>query len=297
VAPSSAARAALETLLRARKLDTTLTTALPAPGPDFGDRLAPSGQAALDHALGGGLPRGQISELVGPRSSGRTATMLATLAEATARGEMVAVIDTLDRFDPASAEAAGVLLDQLLWVRGEDVPDSQLTFDAAWEPSRPEPGGRRETPMRRVLTRALKALALVLSAGGFGVVIFDVADLPQRLLTSLPFTAWMRLQRMVAGSDTSVVLVADAPLARSAAGATVRLAQRQSTSVLQMPAAPSFRDRVLANRRPFVGGGEGSSLSGVWVGEQSAARFRGLAVHARVQSGLRTSACTLDLLR
>ena len=56
--------------------------------------------------LGGGWRRGEVSELVGARSSGRTSVLLATLAAATARGEVVALVDALDRFDPASAAAA-----------------------------------------------------------------------------------------------------------------------------------------------------------------------------------------------
>ena len=301
---ASTARAALETLLRARKLDTTLTTALPGAGVVPTDRLAPTGQAPLDRALGGGVPRGQVSELVGRRSSGRTATALAVLADATARGELVAIIDTLDRFDPASADAAGVRLDHLLWVRGDDATDAQLALDASWEPSRP--GGRRQTPMRRAVGRALKALSLVLSAGGFGVVVLDLADVPQRLLAALPFTTWMRLQRMVAGSDTAVVLLADAPLARSSGGATVRLAGCQPNQA-RHPVPASFRARVLASRRPFIGSGGTWALpdrpravggsAGVWVGELAARRFRGLAVEAHVQAGLRTSDCALDLVR
>ena len=296
---TSTARAELETLLRSRKLDTTLTTALPA-GVFPADRLAATGQSGLDRALGGGVPRGQISELVGRRSTGRTASAMAMLADATARGELVAVIDTLDRLDPASAEAAGVRLDHLLWVRGDGGSDTQLALDATWEPSRP--GGRRQTPMRRAVGRALKALALVLSSGGFGVVVLDLADVPERLLAALPFTTWMRLQRMVAGSDTAVVLVADAPLARSSGGASVRMAGRQRPQPEYEAASTSFRDRVLANRRPFVGTmparlDRSRGTAGVWAGEPISRRFRGLAVDAHVQAGLRTSDCTLDLLR
>jgi hypothetical protein len=299
---ASTARAELETLLRSRKLDTTLTTALPA-GLVPADRLAPTGQAGLDRALGGGVPRGQISELVGRRSTGRTATAMAMLADATARGELVAFIDTLDRLDPASADAAGVRLDHLLWVRGDGSSDTQLALDATWEPSRP--GGRRETPMRRAVGRALKALALVLSSGGFGVVVLDLADVPERLLAALPFTTWMRLQRMVAGSDTAVVLVADTPLARSSGGASVRMTSRLRQQPERSTASTSFRDRVLANRRPFVGtmpSGHDrvrvpSGSAGVWAGDPVSRRFRGLAIDAQAQAGLRTSDCTLDLLR
>src|SRR6185295_11951013 len=55
-------------------------------------RLA-SGIAAFDEALGGGLPRGRLSEIVGAPSSGRTALIHAFLAAATRRGEIAAVID------------------------------------------------------------------------------------------------------------------------------------------------------------------------------------------------------------
>ena len=61
----------VESLLRERKLDRTLTTAIPS---TIGaDQVAPVGLAALDQRLPGGLPRGQVSEFIGPISSGRTA--------------------------------------------------------------------------------------------------------------------------------------------------------------------------------------------------------------------------------
>jgi hypothetical protein len=67
--------------------------------------------------LGGGFPRGGLSEIAGPPSSGRTSLALALLAAATARGEVAALVDAADAFDPPSAEAAGVALARLLWVR------------------------------------------------------------------------------------------------------------------------------------------------------------------------------------
>ena len=84
------------------------------------ERAAPltvsTGLAALD-ALTGGLPRGALSEIAGPASSGRTGVMLAALAQATRRQEVCALVDASDSFDPASAAAAGVDLERLLWVR------------------------------------------------------------------------------------------------------------------------------------------------------------------------------------
>ena len=70
-------------------------------------RSVPTGIADLDARLDGGLPRGHLSEVIGPRSSGRLAILVSALAGATARGEAVALIDPLDMFDPVSASASG----------------------------------------------------------------------------------------------------------------------------------------------------------------------------------------------
>ena len=84
------------------------------------ERVAPlvvsTGLAVLD-ALTGGLPRGALSEITGPASSGRTGVMLAALAGSTQREEACALVDASDNFDPASAALAGVDLERLLWVR------------------------------------------------------------------------------------------------------------------------------------------------------------------------------------
>ena len=156
--------------------------------------MAPTGIAQIDEALGGGVARGHVSEIVGPRSSGRTSVMCRMLAAAAARGEAVAVIDTCDRFDPASADAAGVDLSRLLWVRDSG--------DAA---------------------RALKAANLVLQAGGFGLVVFDLADVRPMALRQFPYTTWMRIARVIEGSQTAAVIVAADRIARSPGGATIAL--------------------------------------------------------------------------
>jgi hypothetical protein len=219
------ARAVLESLLRERKLDTTLTSALPA-GLDE-ERLAPSGLAALDTHLSGGLPRGHVSEITGPRSAGRTSLLVSLMAAATARGEIVALVDTLDRFDAASAEAAGVCLSRVLWIRGHDVSLSRRVIAPEWEPSRPRPGRTRASLVDRALDRAIKALNLVVQAGGFGLVAIDLADVPPLVVRGLPFTTWLRLQRTIEGSDTACVLTAAEPTARSAGGVSIRLDPRR----------------------------------------------------------------------
>jgi recombination protein RecA len=67
--------------------------------------------------LTGGLPRGCLTEICGPASSGRTTLLLSAVAEATARGEVCALVDASDSFDPLSAQQAGVDLERVLWVR------------------------------------------------------------------------------------------------------------------------------------------------------------------------------------
>ena len=186
----------LEEALRARKLDRTLTTTLPPPDKDGG--VAPTAMAGLDAVLyptahacaagapgvGGGLPRGQLSEIAGPRSSGRTTLLLQVVAAATRRGEIAALVDTFDRLDLASVVSAGIDLDRLLWIRGYDIR-AQGSGPGAF--------------VDRIVGRALKAFNLVLQAGGFGVVALDLADAPLAALNRIPFTTWLRVQRTIEG--------------------------------------------------------------------------------------------------
>ena len=206
---ANTALAGLETALRARKLDRTLTTALPPLERRDASALIATDVAALDTCLRGGVPRGHLSEIVGPHSSGRTTLGLQAMAASTRRGETAAFVDTFDRLDVASAAAAGIDLDRLLWVRG---------WDCRFGPPSAGPDG--------LINRALKALNLVLQAGGFACVVLDLADVPPAALTRIPFTTWLRVQRIIEGSDTACVLIAPQPLARSAGGLTLSLTGR-----------------------------------------------------------------------
>lgn len=138
-----------------------------------------TGVEALDALLGGGLPRGRLSELVGPRSSGRTALLHSILAAATRRGEACTLVDVPDAFDPACARDAGVAPGRLLWVR--------------------PPG----------LVQALSAAELLLAAGGFGLVALDLAGLEAAARASrrLGLSAWVRFARRVERSPRSALLV------------------------------------------------------------------------------------------
>jgi recombination protein RecA len=222
---SSALRVELESLLRHRQLDRTLTTNTWA---DISRDVAATGLEILDEQLGGGIARGHLSELVGPRSSGRTTVVCRMFRAAANRGEAIAFIDTCDRFDPASAAASGVDLSKLLWVRE-----------------------------RGDASRALKAMNLVLQAGGFGLVVFDVADVAPIALRQFPYTTWMRIARVIEGSQTAAVVIAAERTARSPGGVTIALEPATDASRAQWSGAADrarflrgieLRTRVIGGR-------------------------------------------------
>jgi len=75
----------------------------------------PSGSLALDLALGvGGIPKGRITEIFGPESSGKTTLGQHIIAEAQKRGGMAAYIDVEHALDPSYAANCGVNVDDLL---------------------------------------------------------------------------------------------------------------------------------------------------------------------------------------
>lgn len=77
--------------------------------------VIPTGSLGLDHALGvGGLPRGRVSEIYGPESSGKTTLALHFIAEAQKTGGVAAFIDAEHAFDAKYAKALGVDVDNLL---------------------------------------------------------------------------------------------------------------------------------------------------------------------------------------
>lgn len=214
------ARAAVEALLRDRKLDRTLTSNLPDRLHE--DAVAVLGTDTLDRALSGGLPRGHVSEVVGPASSGRTSVAWTALAAATQRGESVALIDTFDRFDPPTAHACGIELSKVLWVRGQAVSKTTGAVDPAWLPGVRTVNGPG-TFMERVIDRAIKALNLVVQSGVCTLVVIDLIDVPATALRRLPASTWFRIERAIEGSDTAVVILAALPTARSAGGRSIHL--------------------------------------------------------------------------
>jgi len=227
----------LESLLRERKLDHTLTdrglTPVPVRGSDpiTTQWLIPTGMAELDTRLEGGIPRGHVSEVVGPRSSGRLAILVSALAAATSRGEAVALIDPLDMFDPVSASACGLDFQRMLWIRGEASISARVSLSCEYG------------TLQKSLDRAVKALNIVLQAGGFGMVVLDLGEVAAHTIKRLPYITWLRLHRVIEGSETACVLIGSEPIARSAGGVTVQLAPGSRLPALGLNA------RVIRARR------------------------------------------------
>lgn len=146
-----------------------------------------TGIPEIDSMLGG-LPRGGITEIVGATSSGRTSLMLSALSRATNHQEICALIDTNDSLDPASAATAGVVLDQLLWIR-----------------------------CATKLEHAFKATDLLLQGGGFGLVILDLSDVPPKDTRRIISSWWYRFRRVVENSPTVFVVMTQESCVRSCA--------------------------------------------------------------------------------
>ena len=171
-----------------------------------------SGIPAID-ILTGGLPRGCLTEICGPVSSGRTTVLLATLAAATGRGECCALIDASDALDPDSLAAAGVDLDRLLWVRcNEESPRRK-----GWVKNESRRSERR-------LEQVLRATDLLLESGGFGLIILDLADVPPLAARRIPLTTWFRFRRAVEHKPTILLAIAQQPIAGSCSSLLLQLA-------------------------------------------------------------------------
>ena len=183
-----------------------------------------SGIREID-ALTGGLPRGCLSEISGSASSGRTSVLLATLAAATRRHEVCALVDTTDALDAASAAAAGIDPERLLWVR---------CGETDLRPRTPHLGHRPPSEFR-ALEQALRVTDLLLQSGGFGLVAIDLGDVSQAAARRMPLASWFRFQRAVEPTPTVLLVVAQAPCAQTCASLLIRLRSGKKLSAFSHP--------------------------------------------------------------
>ncbi len=188
--------------------------------------MVSSGIPAID-ALTGGLPRGCLTEICGPASSGRTTLLLAALAAATRRGEFCVVVDANDTLDPQSAAAAGVELEQLLWVRcGEDAPQNSSGQQKGRSHPRASSAGEVGISSRQYehrLEQVLRATDLLLESGGFGLIVLDLGDLPPQSARRIPLTTWFRFRRAVEHKPTILLAIEQQPIAGSCSSLLLQL--------------------------------------------------------------------------
>lgn len=150
----------------------------------------PTGLEPIDRLLGGGLPRGRLTELVGRAASGRFSVVLAALASATSAGDAAALVDRGGHFDPQAALEAGVELERILWARPRRVKEAL-------------------------------AAAEMLLATGFPLVAVELGLAP--LSGAAPEAAWVRLARAAESERAAFVLSTPYRVSGFAAGAVLRM--------------------------------------------------------------------------
>ncbi len=169
----------------------------------------PTGLPGLDARLGGGFPRGRLSELCGAPSSGRTSLATSLLAETLARGALAAWIDPADAFDPGSAaaclagrEAADEALQRLLWVRARSAQE------------------------------AARCAERILQTEGFALVVLDLAPArsraPRDASGALREAVWIRLARLAAHGRSALVVLGEMPQAGSRAELVLEMQRRRA---------------------------------------------------------------------
>jgi hypothetical protein len=164
---------------------------------------ATTGVPQVDALLNGGLPVGAISEMTGPKSSGRTSLSHSFLAQQSQDGRVCAWVDAGDTFDPESAAASGVSLRQLLWVRCQSANRSA-----------------KGKPISQTLTRldqALRAADLLLQAGGFAAIMLDLGDAAPEDASHIPLATWFRFRQAADRARCCLVVLSRAAYAQSSA--------------------------------------------------------------------------------
>lgn len=155
-----------------------------------------TGLGEVDSFIGGGLPRGAITEVFGPASSGRTSFMLSALAHATEHQEICALVDTNNSFDPKSASQAEINFERLFWIR-----------------------------CANNLEHAFKSTDLLLQAGGFGLIVLDLGDVAAREAKRIISSWWYRFRRTLEATPTALLVIAEESCVRSCASLALELKQ------------------------------------------------------------------------
>jgi len=144
-------------------------------------RLASTGWLPLDALLGGGLPKGSITQLIIPHISAGGAIVLHEIIEAMQQhSQCVALIDGKNSFEPSTGYPL------LLWIRCQNV------------------------------AQALKATDLVLRDSNLPLSILDFKQNSDAELRKIPGTTWYRFQRIIEENKSTLLTITRHPLVSSA---------------------------------------------------------------------------------
>ncbi len=184
-------------------------------------------------ALSGGLPRGCLTEICGPASSGRTSLMLAALAAATQRQEVCALVDPCDALDPQSAMDAGIDLKRLLWVRcsaPQPVDDEITGRQNSHAGHKNSFDGNPKKASFAALDNALRVTDLLLQSSGFGLVVIDLGNVPLQAARRIPLTSWFRFRRTVEKTPTVLLVIEQRPIAGSCSSLLLSLESKSQVA-------------------------------------------------------------------
>lgn len=141
----------------------------------------------LVEPFGLNLTRGSIAEVIGSHSSGKTSIALSLLAKLTASGEICGIVDASHSFDPQTAYLAGVILENLLWIRcGNDVEKAFISAD------------------------------YLVQAKGFGAIWLDLTGLAESKLRMVPKSYWFRYRTRIKDTPTLMLVTANETITGSA---------------------------------------------------------------------------------
>jgi RecA/RadA recombinase len=205
--------------------------------------LFPTGISEVDAVLGGGVPRGSITEVAGAASTGKTSFGLSAIAAITQSGAACAWVDVSDALSPESAAAADIVLKRLLWLR-MSAGRKQRGSDRPW--SR--------------LEQALKATDLLLQAGGFAAIVLDMGDMLSQHTMRIPLGTWYRLRLAAEQARTALIFLTQAPCASNCAALALRcepssvtpFSKNGETALFERQQYALLRERNRNEASPFI---------------------------------------------
>jgi hypothetical protein len=195
--------------------------------------------------LHGGVPIGALTEICGSNiaSSGKTSLLVSLLANAS-QEHFCALVDASDAFDPAPADATGMNLSRLLWVRC----------------------GKNKSKLKP-LEQAFKVADILLQSGGFGLIIVDLGSIAERLVRGIPLSSWFRFSRVVEKQSTALVFIEQQPHATSCAGLVFRMTTDAATFSGRVITKLNLEAEVVRARekKPMQSARELFSLKTLWA--------------------------------